>query len=130
VAIGDSAFAWSGLVEVEFPAKLQLIGEWAFEDCAWLASVRLPRDLGRIGNWVFEGCRSLWWLALGDVGTWPKEAAEIIRYSGKLDRLELVGRNLESIPAEAIATWLADNAVVVSAVFAGRRLGWFKIVSE
>jgi hypothetical protein len=128
--IGDWAFEKSGLVEVEFPAKLQLIGYQAFQGCAWLASVRLPRELGRIGEGVFEGCRSLRRLALGDVGTWPEEAAEMIKDVRKLDRLELIGRNFKSIPAAAIERWLADNAVVVSAAFKGRRLGRFEIVSE
>jgi hypothetical protein len=54
----------------------------------------------------------------------------MIKDGRKLDRLELIGRNLESIPAEEIETWLADNAVVVSAAFKGRRLGRFEIVSE
>jgi hypothetical protein len=48
--IEERAFAESGLVEVEFPAKLQSIGNRAFEGCAWLASVRLPRELGRMGG--------------------------------------------------------------------------------
>jgi hypothetical protein len=126
-----SAFKGSGLVEVEFPAKLQWIGDRAFQGCAWLASVRLPRERGTIGEEVFKDCRSLRRLALGDVGTWAEEAAaEMIEGGGKLDRLELIGRNLESIQAAAIERWLADNAVVVSAAFKGRRLGRFKIVSE
>jgi hypothetical protein len=130
--IVDSAFAESGLVEVEveFPAKLQSIGDKAFQGCAWLASVRLPRELGSIGMEMFNDCRSLRRLGLGDVGTWPKDAAEMIDGSGKLNRLELIGRNLKSIPAAAIEMWLADNAVVVSAVFKGRRLGRFEIVPQ
>jgi hypothetical protein len=42
--------------------------------------------------------------------------------------LELIGSDLESIPAAAIERWLADNVVVVSAAFKGRRLGRFEIV--
>jgi hypothetical protein len=128
--IKTSAFAESGLVEVEFPAKLQSIGDRAFEGCAWLASVRLPRELGRIGREVFNCCHSLRRLALGDVRTWPVDAKVITKCDGKLDRLELIGGNLEDIPAAAIGTWLADDAVVVSSTFAGRRLGQFEIVSE
>jgi hypothetical protein len=127
--IGDYAFALSGLVEVEFPVKLQSIGDGAFQGCAWLASVRLPRERGCIGKGVFKDCRSLQRLALGDVGDWPQWVAGMIEGGGKLDRLELIGRNFESIPAPAIVRWLADNAVVASAAFKGRRLGRFEIVS-
>jgi hypothetical protein len=128
--IERAAFIWSGLVEVEFPAKLRSIGDQASYGCTLLASVRLPRGLGRIGMDVFKDCRSLRRLALGDVGTWSDWVAEMIEGGGKLDRLELIGRNLESIRTEAIETWLADNAVVVSAAFEGQRLGRFGITSE
>jgi hypothetical protein len=72
---------------------------------------------------VFEDCRSLRQLALGDVGTWLGVVAKVITGDGKLDWLELIGRNFEPIPATAIVTWPAGNAVVVSAVCKGRRLG-------
>jgi hypothetical protein len=122
--------AWSGLVEVEFPANLQSIGNVAFKGYVWLAPVRLPWGLDSIRWNVFKDDLAVQQLALGDFRTWPKEAAEMINGGGKLDRLELIGRNLKRIPAAAIERWFADNAVVLGAAFKGGRLGLFEIISE
>jgi hypothetical protein len=126
--ISARAFAGCGFVEVILPDKLAAIESGAFRDCASLRVVRLPRELGVLRSGVFMGCLSLHALALGDVrGQWAN--SESLIGNGQLDRLELIGWDFESVTRRPIVGWLARDATVVSAEFAGRKLGAFGIVS-
>jgi uncharacterized protein YjdB len=54
-------FAYSGLEQVEFPDKLESIGNNAFDGCYafGLKDGRLPRTVASIGDYAFAGCASL-----------------------------------------------------------------------
>jgi hypothetical protein len=115
-------------VEVALPAELRRIGVWAFADCTSLTAVRLPQKLCSLGSEVFKGCTSLRALALGDVGEPDDDPAELLG-GAKLERLELIGCDFESLARWPIAAWLADGAAVLSDKFAGRRLGRVRITA-
>lgn len=57
-AIGDSAFAGSGLKKLKLNKKMQFIGNGAFRDTK-LGSLKLTSKVTFIGNRVFSDCRSL-----------------------------------------------------------------------
>jgi hypothetical protein len=123
--IEEKLFAESGLVEVNFPANLRRIQNEVFRGCASLVSVRLPQELGALGVKVFIGCPSLRVLAVGDVGRWEKPFG--LLGETRLERLELIGRQFNSLPVAAASRWLADQADVVTPSFLGRTLGRFSI---
>lgn len=58
-AIGDGAFAATGLETIEVPATVTRIGEGAFAGCAELRSVSLPAGLREIAPLTFKECKSL-----------------------------------------------------------------------
>jgi hypothetical protein len=119
------AFCYSGLLEVTFPAKLRSIADGAFSYCKSLESISLPRELDFLDGRVFGSCTSLKRLQCGDVGKWKNP--EEFFYGGKLSRLELTGKNFDSLPAEAIDNWMAAEGSIISTTFSGRRLGRFVI---
>jgi hypothetical protein len=124
--ISLEAFSGSGLVEVDLPAKLRKIGSGAFYYCRSLVSVRLPLELDVLEFGVFKDCESLRTLALGDVRQWnTKDFCP----SNCIERLELIGTAIPSDKAKEIEECLAEGARVVSARFAGERLGRFVISS-
>ena len=45
--------------EVEVPASVKEIGDWAFGGCAHLQKATLPATLSHIGDSAFKGCRKL-----------------------------------------------------------------------
>jgi hypothetical protein len=126
--IDDHAFAGCGLVEVALPAELRRIGDSAFAFCKSLTAVRLPQKLRSLGGEVFNGCTSLRALALGDVGEYEGDPAALLD-GAELERLELIGRDFESLARWPIAAWLADGAAVLSVQFAGRWLGGVRITA-
>jgi hypothetical protein len=126
--IETGAFSGCGLVEVALPAELRGIAHRAFANCTSLTAVRLPQRLRSLGSEVFKGCTSLRALALGDVREHEGDPALLPRRA-KLERLELIGCDFESLARWPIAEWLADGAAVLSDKFAGRRLGKVRITA-
>lgn len=57
-AIGDNAFAYSGLKQLKLNAKMQFIGNGAFRETK-LESLKLTSKVTFIGNRVFANCRKL-----------------------------------------------------------------------
>ena len=60
--------------EVEVPASVKEIGDWAFGGCAQLQKVALPVTVNHIGESAFKGCRKLQSLHFPDsllsIGEW------------------------------------------------------------
>ena len=60
VEISDDAFAENnGIVTVEIPSGVKIIGEGAFRDCSCLESVTIPSSVLVIGPKAFAGCEKL-----------------------------------------------------------------------
>ncbi len=59
VAIGNSAFEGTCLVNVTIPDTVTDIGDYAFENCKQLSSVQLSNSLVSLGHDVFLSCTSL-----------------------------------------------------------------------
>lgn len=57
--IGSYAFRYTGLKEIEFPASMARIGEYAFSNCDSLREVSLPEGLTTIPAFLFWDCGSL-----------------------------------------------------------------------
>ena len=61
-------------IEVEAPACVEEIGNWAFGGCAHLQKVALPDTVTHIGESAFKGCRKLQGLRFPDsllgIGEW------------------------------------------------------------
>lgn len=65
---------WGSDAEVELPATVNEIGDWAFAGCAYLQKLILPATLTQIGKNAFKGCRKLQSLQFPDsllsIGEW------------------------------------------------------------
>lgn len=71
IAIGDKAFADSGLVRsVVLPDTIRSIGEQAFFQCRKLESVTVSSSVTFIGARAFWECDSLQTIAIPDLGAW------------------------------------------------------------
>ena len=57
--IGNSAFEWSSVLDIELPESITEIGEYAFYHCSNIMSIELPDGLTMIGESAFEWCISL-----------------------------------------------------------------------
>lgn len=42
--------------EFAIPYGIEVIGDYAFEDCTSLTSIEIPNSLREIGNCAFDGC--------------------------------------------------------------------------
>jgi hypothetical protein len=49
----------TGLTEIEFPAGLEYIGEYAFSGCTGLTAIEFPEELHTIHDYAFSGCTGL-----------------------------------------------------------------------
>lgn len=63
----------SSAYPLEFPSKLDRIGDWAFRNCN-LAKIKLPEEVTYVGDNAFYGCR----VAYQTTGSFPKK----IKYLG------------------------------------------------
>lgn len=57
--IGNKAFENTNIAKVTFPSTLQKIGNYAFEDCKYLAEVVLPDNITELGEGAFQNCKGL-----------------------------------------------------------------------
>ena len=57
--IGNDAFCWRGITDVEIPSSVTSIGDCAFEGCESLSSITIPDSVTSIGDHAFEWCESL-----------------------------------------------------------------------
>ena len=58
-AIGDNAFAESGMKSIEIPSSVTRIGDKAFYKCTGLEKVVIPKNVTKIGQGAFLECRRL-----------------------------------------------------------------------
>ena len=94
-SIAPRAFEKSSLTEIEIPASITHIGEYAFAECSALASVTLHDGLQSIGMYAFWGCSALTELSLPDSVV---EIGESAFYSSGLERIRLSGSLREISP--------------------------------
>lgn len=59
VGIGEWAFAFCDIVEVNLPNTIYNIADCAFTGCNLLMKINIPNQLGKLGDAVFEGCTIL-----------------------------------------------------------------------
>ncbi len=57
--IGYQMFASTGLVELEIPACVTVLSDFAFSDCEELTKVTIPGTVESIGSGTFSGCTAL-----------------------------------------------------------------------
>lgn len=62
--ISASAFKGTGVISVQLPASLEVIGEAAFKNCTSLFSISFPEKIQGIGKAAFEGCSALYEVSL------------------------------------------------------------------
>ena len=60
--IGEEAFYFCGLENLELPDGLEELGDSAFFRCKNLRMVSIPESVSYIGRWVFHGCSRLEYL--------------------------------------------------------------------
>ena len=58
-SIGDGAFYWAGISQIDFPETLTSIGTEAFYKVDLKGTLKLPDSLTKLGNSAFEGCKYL-----------------------------------------------------------------------
>ena len=57
--IGEEAFYFCGIEELELPTNLKIICDSAFFRCKNLRTVYIPASVRTIGRWAFHGCNRL-----------------------------------------------------------------------
>ena len=57
--IDNDAFNGSSLVSIDFPNRMDRIGDWAFYYCTSLTRVGMPDSLGAMGEGCFHSCNRL-----------------------------------------------------------------------
>lgn len=57
--IEEGAFTYSEFTEIKLPDTLEIIGNYAFENCRKLKSIYIPKRVNHIGNDIFHGCSAL-----------------------------------------------------------------------
>lgn len=69
------------VAEVDLPASLKVIADYAFKNCVGLHSVRLPDGVQEIGESAFQYCNQLtdvhWPLSLRKLGSWAFEGCDL-----------------------------------------------------
>lgn len=63
-ALGQSMFAYSGLIHIRIPGSVKTVGSGCFSDCYSLASVELEEGITTLENGVFASCYDLQWVEL------------------------------------------------------------------
>jgi hypothetical protein len=58
VGIGNNAFGWTSLNEIELPTTLKTLGSWAF-NLSIIRSITIPASVSNIGDRVFNHCQFL-----------------------------------------------------------------------
>ena len=58
-SIGDGAFYWAGISQIDFPETLTSIGTKAFYNVDLKGTLKLPDSLTKLGNSAFEDCQYL-----------------------------------------------------------------------
>ena len=58
-SIGDGAFYWAGISQIDFPETLTSIGTKAFYNVDLKGTLKLPDSLTQLGNSAFEDCQYL-----------------------------------------------------------------------
>lgn len=61
--IGDNAFMGLNLFNIDFGAKVEAIGDYAFQNCEKVSSIRIPGQIKKIGAGAFCNMSSLSYLA-------------------------------------------------------------------
>lgn len=59
VKIGNSAFRSRSLSEITIPSTIQIIGEYAFENCSKLKSITFPDSVVEIQKYAFHDCKNM-----------------------------------------------------------------------
>lgn len=59
VSIGENAFEYAGLTEINIPKSVTEMGEGAFRGCKELSKVTIEDGATYIGPYAFENCTSL-----------------------------------------------------------------------
>ena len=58
-SIGDNAFHYTSISQLELPGSLKTIGHDAFGSCRKLSAITLPASLTNIGDGAFENCSAV-----------------------------------------------------------------------
>lgn len=59
VSIGDYAFWYTNIENIEIPQKVKRVGSGAFRECLMLKEVTISNSVTEIGDYAFYGCTSL-----------------------------------------------------------------------
>ncbi|MBO5338283.1 MAG: leucine-rich repeat protein [Clostridia bacterium] len=58
-SIGDYAFYYSSLVNMEIPSSIKTIGDYSFYSCSKLTSIVIPVSVTDIGEYAFKYCNAI-----------------------------------------------------------------------
>lgn len=106
--LGYGVFRGSGIKEIEIPAGIEAISNWAFMDCANLTKVVFHEGLTSIGVHAFENCTALEKVEL------PEGLTKLDGFTGctNLKEITLPG-TLESISSDAFNDCTALKSLVI-----------------
>lgn len=84
IAVNCRSFAKCAVKEVRLPHGLEIIGDYAFEDCVNLEAINIPDSVVYIGEGAFKNCRSLKKMLIPETlkdigdGAFPKDCEVVI----------------------------------------------------
>jgi len=106
--LGNKIFLGSGIKEIEIPAGIEAIPNWAFMDCANLTKVVFHEGLTSIGVHAFENCTALEKVEL------PEGLTKLDGFTGctNLKEITLPG-TLETISSETFNGCTALKSLVI-----------------
>lgn len=68
-SIGNGAFPYCSITDIEIPETVTRIGSYAFYECIYLENVTLPKNLVNISGYAFNQCTSLKEIIIPDTVT-------------------------------------------------------------
>lgn len=74
-SIGDYAFWYANIENIEIPSKVNSLGSCAFRECVLLKDITIPNSTTEIGDYALYGCISLESIALPEYLTTIKRSA-------------------------------------------------------
>jgi hypothetical protein len=133
VEIGKGAFAGCAeLKVVTLPPSVRTIEVDAFRGTR-IQRIDLPLELDELGLGAFADCKALTTIVIGDVAQWGNaqfgdaKAGGPFDFAKRVTELRLIGENWRALDVGVLSPCLARSARVISARFAGRRLGSFVV---
>ena len=121
MSLEDFAFTFSAISSIDLPARIEKVGNYAFNGCKNLTDVVLPDTVSDVGDHVFDGCKKLRRIQFHGKEFWNDaisgcKSLEIIRFTcapptvkGKVDSWQQFFEKVElQVPTSYVTEYKKD----------------------